>query len=293
MKKLGAEEYSMYEDEMDELDNKLLEIILQYVGREQCRDIILEITTGVGGQEAALFAKDLFDMYLGYIEFLGFTNEVLHRDDIPGIGAIRHASIAITGDRALEILRHEAGVHRVQRIPATEKAGRMHTSTVSVAVLPQPTNIEVNIKDKDLLIKAKNASGAGGQSVNTTDSAIRITHLPTGISVESQTDRSQIKNRQIAMLRLRTKIYEMQLNDQRKSSGEMRKKQLGLGHRNEKIRTYNFNQDRITDHRIAGGTMHNMKDFLEGREGLEDFHKKLQRQLQVQLLREAIEKIAK
>lgn len=293
MKKLGDEEYTVYKEELTRTNNDLLEAILENTGRESCREIVLEITTGVGGQESMLFARDLFDMYLGYLEYLGFSHEIIQEDSIAGTKGLRHACIAITGDRAMEIFRHEGGVHRVQRVPATEKSGRIHTSTVSVAVLPQPSEIEVNLKDKDLRIETKNASGAGGQHVNTTDSAVRITHLPTGIVVESQSDRSQMKNRINAMLRLRMKIYDMQMNEQRTTSGEMRKKQMGLGTRNEKVRTYNFNQDRITDHRIADGTTHNLKDFLEGGEDLGDLQRKLQRRMQIKMFREAIEKIVK
>ncbi|XP_043273934.1 peptide chain release factor 1-like, mitochondrial [Venturia canescens] len=294
MKKLGEEEYSSYADELESLDEELLNCLLQNMGKESCNDVILELKIGAGGQEAMLFAKDLLEMYMGYLDYLGFSHEVIHQDSLvttSGAGGIRNASIAISGDRALEVLRHEAGVHRVQRIPETEKSGRMHTSTVSVMIIPQPTDIEVNIEDKDLRIETKRASGAGGQHVNTTDSAVRITHLPTGISVESQSDRSQIKNRRIALLRLRTIIYEKQLNEQRETSTKLRKKQMGLGNRNEKIRTYNFNQDRITDHRISDGTMHNLKRFLEGGCDLEELQIKLQKALQMKMLQDIVRKV--
>ncbi|XP_057337283.1 peptide chain release factor 1-like, mitochondrial [Microplitis mediator] len=290
MKKLGQEEYADYQETLNRLDEELIEAIADHVGRDNCRDIIFEITAGVGGQEAMLFAADLLNMYQGYFEYLGFTQQQLDIDKETGIGGMRHASILVSGDGAYELLRHEGGVHRVQRIPATERAGRMHTSTVTVAVLPQPTELEVNLMDKDLKIETKRSSGAGGQSVNKTESAVRIVHLPTGIAVEAQSQRTQIQNKQIALLKLRTKIYDMQLNEQKSTSDAMRRKQRGMSQRNEKIRTYNFSQDRITDHRISNGTMHNLKGFMEGGEGLESLQKILQRNFQLKLLQEAIDK---
>lgn len=290
MKKLGQEEYADYQETLNQLDEELIEAIAGHIGRDNCRDIIFEITAGVGGQEAMLFAVDLMNMYQGYFDYLGFTQQLLDIDKETGIGGMRHASILVSGDGAYELLRHEGGVHRVQRIPATEKAGRMHTSTVTVAVLPQPTDLEVNLLDKDLKIETKRSSGAGGQSVNKTESAVRIVHLPTGIAVEAQSQRTQIQNKQIALLKLRTKIYDMQLNEQKSTRDTMRKKQRGMSQRNEKIRTYNFSQDRITDHRISNGTMHNLKGFMEGGEGLETLQKMLQRNFQLKVLQEAIEK---
>lgn len=165
---------------------------------------------------------------------------------------------------AYKWLRHEAGVHRVQRVPATEKSGRIHTSTASVAVIPRPADINVTIAEKDLKIETKRASGAGGQHVNTTDSAVRIVHLPTGMAVESQSERSQLKNREIAIKRLQAKLLQQQLESVESSKQATRKAQQGNLDRNEKIRTYNFVQDRITDHRIQSGTMHNLQAFLEG-----------------------------
>lgn len=280
-------------DELESLDEELLNCLMQNMAKNTCNELILEITTGVGGQEAMLFAQDLLEMYMGYLDYMGFEYELIHQDSVASAGAdgIRNASLAVSGAGAFEMLRHEAGVHRVQRIPVTERSGRMHTSTVSVMILPQPTDIEVEIKEKDLRIETKRASGAGGQHVNTTNSAVRITHLPTGTSVECQTDRSQIKNKRVAMLRLRAIIYEKQLSEQRENFGQIRKKQMGLGNRNEKIRTYNFNQDRITDHRISDGTMHNLKGFLEGGHDLREMQKKLQKNFQIKMLREIVTKV--
>lgn len=214
-----------------------------------------------------LFAKDLYQMYLSYLDFLGYEYELLDLG-IGDAGGTRHASISVSGDEAFSTLKHEAGVHRVQRIPVTERSGRVHTSTVTVAVLPQPTEIEISLADKDLKIETKRASGAGGQHVNTTDSAVRIVHLPTGVAVECQSQRSQLKNKETALRTLRARIYARQFADQQSSTKELRKSQRGLGMRNEKIRTYNYQQNRVTDHRLNNGTVHNLKGFLEGGEAL-------------------------
>ncbi|XP_063978289.1 peptide chain release factor 1-like, mitochondrial [Diachasmimorpha longicaudata] len=288
IKKLGFEELQMYISHLNELDNNLLEVIQGNLGRDSCKNVMFEVTAGVGGSEAMIFAADLLEMYQNYCDRLGLSQESIEINTT--VGGIRSASMVVSGDRAFEILRHEGGVHRVQRIPSTEKNGRIHTSTAAVAVIPQPSDIEVVIKDKDLKIDTKKATGAGGQHVNTTDSAVRITHIPTGTVVEAQTDRSQIKNRKIAMMKLRIKIYEQQLDERMAEVGSMRKKQKGMGMRNEKIRTYNYSQDRITDHRIADGTLHNLRGFMATGEGLEELHEKLQRRLQFKMLQEAIER---
>ncbi|CAH1393417.1 unnamed protein product [Nezara viridula] len=231
-------------------------------------EVILEINAGVGGQEAMLFAKSLYDMYCGFINYKKWcitTEEV----GVSDLGGLRHASIFIEGHHASTYLKQESGVHRVQRVPSTEKAGRIHTSTATVIVLPQPTEIDVKLNSKDLIIETKRSSGAGGQHVNKTESAVRITHLPTKISVECQTDRSQIRNKEIAFQKLRAKIYELQEREQNTTSTLSRKLQMGTSARSDKVRTYNFPQDRITDHRILK-TMHNIPEFLEGGEMLEE-----------------------
>ncbi|XP_020708850.1 peptide chain release factor 1 isoform X2 [Athalia rosae] len=272
---LIEEERSVYKTQLALLDQELIEELFSNVANDDCRDVVLEISAGVGGQEAMLFARDLYSMYLGYLDYLGYKYEIIDLS-VGDAGGTRNASISISGDRAFSTLVYEAGIHRVQRIPATEKAGRVHTSTVAVIVLPQPSEIEVILDDKDLKIETKRASGAGGQHVNTTDSAVRIVHLPTGIAVDCQTQRSQLANKTVALRTLRARIYAKQLAEQQTSTIELRKSQRGLGLRNEKIRTYNFQQNRVTDHRLTDGTVHNLKGFLEGGEALLDLAKKLE-----------------
>ncbi|GIY47218.1 peptide chain release factor 1-like, mitochondrial [Caerostris extrusa] len=212
------------------------------------KDIIMELSAGVGGQEAMLFAKDLFDMYCHYARWKGWNAEILKYDST-GIGGIRSAHIAINGQNAFKVFKYESGVHRVQRVPKTEKAGRIHTSTMTVAVLPQPSEIEVVIHPNDIELEFKRSSGAGGQHVNTTDSCVRIYHKPSGIVTECQMERNQHRNRELAMKSLRAKLYERQLEAIIKETTSSRKLQVGTAGRSEKVRTYNFPQDRITDHR--------------------------------------------
>ena len=181
---------------------------------------------------------------------------------------LRHANVIVESPEAYNYICHEAGVHRVQRVPATEKSGRLHTSTASVQVIPRPPDVHIQLDDKDLKFETKRASGAGGQHVNTTDSAVRLLHLPSGIAVESQSERSQIKNREIALRKLQSKLLQQQLEKNETNKMATRKSQQGNQNRNEKIRTYNFVQDRITDHRIVGGTVHNLQGFMQGNEQL-------------------------
>ncbi|CAH1393416.1 unnamed protein product [Nezara viridula] len=264
---------TMLDIELKEVKEKLLELEYQLLDAvvpkvPSSNEVILEINAGVGGQEAMLFAKSLYDMYCGFINYKKWcitTEEV----GVSDLGGLRHASIFIEGHHASTYLKQESGVHRVQRVPSTEKAGRIHTSTATVIVLPQPTEIDVKLNSKDLIIETKRSSGAGGQHVNKTESAVRITHLPTKISVECQTDRSQIRNKEIAFQKLRAKIYELQEREQNTTSTLSRKLQMGTSARSDKVRTYNFPQDRITDHRILK-TMHNIPEFLEGGEMLEE-----------------------
>lgn len=268
LKKLAVDEKKAYEEKLNDIEQDLLESLIPVDVQDLCDSVVLEVNAGVGGQEAMLFAHELFDMYMNFAEYKGWSSEVAEFDSTD-LGGLRHASVFVNGSGVFRYFKYEAGVHRVQRIPATERAGRVHTSTVSVVCLPQPKDVDVTINDKDLRIETKRASGAGGQHVNTTDSAVRIVHLPTGVAVECQVDRSQIKNREIAMQRLRAKLYEQQLVAQMEENEATRKSQVRSNFRNEKIRTYNFSQDRITDHRLQSSNMHNMKGFLLGGEQLE------------------------
>ncbi|XP_031601470.1 peptide chain release factor 1-like, mitochondrial isoform X2 [Oreochromis aureus] len=237
-------------------------------------DLVLEVTAGVGGQEAMLFTAEVFDMYQGFAHHHGWSFDILEHTTSE-LGGLRHASASISGPQSYKRMKFEAGVHRVQRVPKTEKQGRMHTSTMTVAVLPQPTEISFTINPKDLRIDTKRASGAGGQHVNTTDSAVRIVHLPTGVVAECQQERSQLKNREKAMKSLRAKLYSMKLEEETSKRYNQRKIQIGTKGRSEKIRTYNFSQDRITDHRI-GMTLHDLKSFLLGEDLLDEMNSSLQ-----------------
>ncbi|XP_062556259.1 peptide chain release factor 1-like, mitochondrial [Armigeres subalbatus] len=275
MLQLMREEKEAYINILRKLDGEIMDGILSMDDEEDFNALILEVAAGVGGQEAMLFTRELFDMYCGFIEYKGWETEVLETENTE-LGGIRHASIVVRGRDAYRYLKFEAGVHRVQRVPTTEKSARIHTSTATVSVIPRPDEFHIELKDKDLKIETKRASGAGGQHVNTTDSAVRILHIPTGIAVECQTDRSQIKNREIAKQKLLAKLTQQELESKFNASQSLKKSQVGCSLRNEKIRTYNYNQDRITDHRVEGGTTHNLKAFLEGGSQLEDMIAKLQ-----------------
>lgn len=283
MKKLAEEERQIYENKLALIEEELLESLIPIDSRELCDSIVLEINAGVGGQEAMLFAHELFDMYLNFAEYKGWSIEVAELDSTD-MGGLRHASVFISGKEAFRYFKHEAGVHRVQRIPTTERAGRVHTSTVSIVALPQPRDIDINIQEKDLRIETKRASGAGGQHVNTTDSAVRIVHIPTGVAVDCQVDRSQIKNREIALQKLKALLYEQEMNEQLAESEATRKLQVRSNDRNEKIRTYNYSQDRITDHRLQHSNLHNLKGFLVGGQQLEALIDKLQEKYQLEKL---------
>lgn len=289
MKKLVDEEETLYKEQLNELDKRLLNTILANMCKESYNSIIIEITAGVGGQEAMLFVKDLCDMYIGYARYLGLTLETIDME-MNGINGIRNTSIMVSGDQAFKF-RHEGGVHRVQRIPATEKSGRIHTSTASIAVLPAPSEVDIAINDKDLIIETKRASGAGGQHVNKTDSAVRITHVPSGVIVECQMERSQFKNKRIAMTKLRSILYEQEMSKQVSFTSELRRKQMGMGLRNEKVRTYNYNQDRVTDHRLQDGTFHNLPEFMQGGALLEELEKRLYDDMNMKILLELVTKL--
>lgn len=290
LKALVAEEQLVCKSRLAQLDEELVETLISTLGQDDCRDVIFEVTAGVGGQEAMLFARDLYGMYLGYFDHLGYEYELLEHG-MGEAGGTRHVVMSVSGDGAFSILRHEAGVHRVQRIPATERSGRVHTSTVVVAVLPQPSEIEVSLADRDLKIETKRSSGAGGQHVNTTDSAVRIVHLPSGIAVECQTQRSQLKNKELALRTLRARIYARQFADQQSETQELRRSQRGLGFRNEKIRTYNYQQNRVTDHRIPNGTVNNLKGFLEGGEPLLKLAKNLEEEMRKNVFLEIVNEV--
>src|SRR5574342_844682 len=226
------------------------------------RNTILEVRAGAGGEEAGLFAGELLRMYTRYAEQKRWRVEMISLS-ATGIGGVKEAILTVEGRGAYSRLKYESGVHRVQRVPATEASGRIHTSTVTVAVLPEAEEVDIQINEKDLRVDTFCSSGPGGQSVNTTYSAVRITHIPTGMVVSQQDEKSQIKNRAKAMKVLRSRLYEMEMRKQQEAIAKDRRTQVGTGERSEKIRTYNFRENRITDHRI-GHTMHQLTEALEG-----------------------------
>lgn len=261
MRELAKMELSELEGQVETLEMEVKKLLLPKDPNDE-RDVILEVRAGAGGDEAGLFASELLRLYMRYAERKRWKVEVLNTNET-GVGGIKEASVLIRGQGAYSKLKYESGTHRVQRIPQTESGGRIHTSTATVAVLPEVDDVEVEIKQNDLRIDVFRSSGNGGQSVNTTDSAVRITHLPTGLVVSCQDGKSQLSNKEKAMQVLKARLYEIELNKQNEQIAEQRRSQVGTGDRSAKIRTYNFPQARITDHRIPI-TLYKMDSYMEG-----------------------------
>ena len=261
LKDLASLEFEETKLKKEELENELKELLIPKDADDN-KNVIVEIRAGAGGEEAALFAGVLYRMYSMYAEAKRWTLELLYENET-GLGGYKEITFMIAGKGAYSKLRYESGVHRVQRVPETESSGRIHTSTVTVAVLPEAQEVDIEIDINDVRVDTYRASGAGGQHVNKTSSAVRLTHEPTGIVVECQSGRSQLKNRETAMTMLRARLYEQEQEKLDKEYSSQRKSQVGSGDRSEKIRTYNYPQGRITDHRI-GESIFKFDDFLNG-----------------------------
>ncbi len=262
MRTMAREEIATLETDEERLVEELKVLLLPRDPNDD-RNVIIEIRAGAGGEEAALFASELLRMYARYADRHRFNAEVMSLQET-GIGGVKEAIVEVRGEGAYSRLKFEGGTHRVQRIPATESSGRIHTSTATVVVMPEADEVEVDIdEEKDLRIDVKRSSGPGGQSVNTTDSAVRITHLPSGLVVEIQDEKSQHKNKAKALAVLRSRLYDLEMKKQREADSAARRSMVGAGERADKIRTYNFPQDRVTDHRI-GRTVHDLPGVMDG-----------------------------
>ena len=261
LKELAKEELNEAKKRVEELENEI-KILLLPKDPNDDKDIIVEIRAGAGGDEAALFAAELFRMYTHYVESKGWKVEVVNADET-GIGGMKEIEFMVKGQGAYSVLKYESGVHRVQRVPETESGGRIHTSTASVAVMPEAEEVDIQIDEKDIRIDVMRASGNGGQCVNTTDSAVRLTHYPSGIVIYSQTEKSQIQNKEKAFALLRAKLYDLEIQKAHDAEADARRSQIGTGDRSEKIRTYNFPQGRVTDHRI-GLTLYKLDKIMDG-----------------------------
>ncbi len=261
MREMLKEELNDAKKRVEELEEKL-KILLLPKDPNDDKNVIVEIRAGAGGDEAALFAAEMYRLYVHYAESKRWKVETLEMEEI-GIGGMKNVSFMVTGAGAYSVLKYESGVHRVQRVPETESGGRIHTSTITVAVMPEAEEVDVVIDEKDIRIDVMRASGCGGQCVNTTDSAVRLTHMPTGIVIYSQTEKSQIQNKAKAYALLRTKLYDLELQKAHDAEAELRKSQVGTGDRSEKIRTYNFPQGRVTDHRIKL-TLYRIDEIMNG-----------------------------
>ena len=261
LRELAKEELNDSKARVEELEHEL-KILLLPKDPNDDKNVIVEIRAGAGGDEAALFAAEIYRMYIHYAESHRWKVETMEYEEI-GIGGMKNVTFMISGQGAYSKMKYESGVHRVQRVPETESGGRIHTSTITVAVMPEAEEVDITIDEKDIRIDVMRASGNGGQCVNTTDSAVRLTHYPTGIVIYSQTEKSQLQNKEKAFALLRAKLYDIECQKAHDAEAEARRSQIGTGDRSEKIRTYNFPQGRVTDHRI-GLTLYKLDKIMNG-----------------------------